>query len=341
MKQPTIIDVAQRAGVSKSLVSMVIRGSTRVSEKSREAVLEAAQELGYRPNAAARSLASQRSRVFGCILSDLHNPFFADVADGIEDASVAHGYRALLSAGFLDAKREANAVDTLLQLQADGLIMLGPTMKTTRIKESASHIPVVVIARKTNAKTMDSVLNDDKAGAQAIVDHLVGLGHRKIAHIHAGSAAGARGRRRGYEVAMERHGLGDHMRSVKGALTEAGGLTGMQSLIESGDLPTAVFVANDFAALGALEAIDEVGLRVPEDISVVGYDDISLSHIPRIALTTVAQPSAEMGRTAVQLLIERIEEGRSDPRHIVLPPKLVVRGTSAPPSAYRHPGGFG
>lgn len=105
----------------------------------------------------------------------------------------------------------------------------------------------------------------------------------------------------------------------------------MQSLIDSGDLPTAVFVANDFAALGALDAIDEAGLEVPEDISVVGYDDSALSHIRRIALTTVAQPSVEMGRTAVRLLIERIQEGRSDPRHIVLPPQLVVRGTSATP----------
>ena len=178
---------------------------------------------------------------------------------------------------------------------------------------------------------MDSVRNDDDAGAQAVVDHLFGLGHMRIAHVHAGSASGARGRRRGYETAMERHGLGDHIRSVKGAFTEGGGFAGMQSLIDSGDLPTAVFVANDFAALGALDAIDEAGLQVPEDISVVGYDDSALSHIRRIALTTVAQPSVEMGRTAVRLLIERIREGRSDPRHIVLPPQLVVRGTSATP----------
>ncbi|MCH8983418.1 MAG: LacI family DNA-binding transcriptional regulator [Acidobacteria bacterium] len=331
MKQPTIVDVAERAGVSKSLVSLVMRDSNRVSQKSRSAVLEAARELGYRPNAAARSLVRQRSGVFGCIVSDLHNPFFADVADGIEEASATNGYRALLSSGFLDAKREASAIDTLLQLRADGLIMLGTMMTITRIKESASHIPVVVIGRKTSARTMDSVRNDDDAGAQAVVDHLFGLGHMRIAHVHAGSAGGARGRRRGYETAMERHGLGDHIRSVKGAFTEGGGFAGMQSLIDSGDLPTAVFVANDFAALGALDAIDEAGLQVPEDISVVGYDDSALSHIRRIALTTVAQPSVEMGRTAVRLLIERIREGRSDPRHIVLPPQLVVRGTSATP----------
>jgi DNA-binding LacI/PurR family transcriptional regulator len=331
VKQPTIVDVAERAGVSKSLVSLVMGGSPRVSDRSRTAVLEAARELGYRRNAVARSLVRQRTGVIGCIVSDLHNPFFTDVADGIEDAAVASEYRALLAAGFLDSEREATAVETLLQLRADGLIMLGPLMQIARIKESASSIPVVVVGRGFSAETIDSVRNDDNAGAQAIVDHLVELGHRSIAHIHAGSSAGARGRRRGYEAAMQRHGLGDRVRSVRGAYTEVGGVAAMQHLIESGDLPTAVFVANDFAAVGALGAIDKAGLRVPEDMSVVGYDDTSLSRISRIALTTVAQPSAEMGRIAVRLLLERVEEGRSKARHIVLPPRLVVRRTSAAP----------
>jgi DNA-binding LacI/PurR family transcriptional regulator len=331
MKQPTIVDVAARAGVSKSLVSLVMRNSTRVSDESREKVLAAARDLGYRPNALARSLVRRRTGVFGCVMSDLHNPYFADVADGIEEAAVTHGYRALLSAGFLDGKREATAVETLLQLQADGLIMLGPVMKVKEIRASAHDIPVVVIGRKTSADTMDSVRNDDRAGGEAVVHHLAELGHRDIAHIHAGSGSGAAGRRRGYEAAMRRHGLAAHIRVVKGAFTEAGGLAGMGRLLEGGAPPTAVFVANDLAALGALEAIDAAGLRVPDDISVVGYDDSLLSHVPRISLTTVAQPSAEMGRTAVALLVERIEEGRRDPRHIVLSPTLVVRSSTGPP----------
>jgi len=333
MKRPTIVDVAARAGVSKSLVSLVMRDSPRVGERSRDAVLKAAGELGYRPNAVARSLVRQSSGVFGCILSDLHNPFFADVADGIEEAAVAVGYRALLSAGFLDPKREATAVDTLLELQADGLIMLGPMMGMGAIEASARHIPVVVVGHKTKARTMDSVRNDDEAGAEAVVDHLVALGHQRIAHIHAGSVGGSRGRRRGYEAAMTRHGLSGHIRSVRGAFTEAGGQSAMQVVIENCDLPTAVFVANDFAAMGALAALDAAGIRVPEDVSIVGYDDIITSHSPRVALTTVAQPSVEMGRTAVNLLIERSEQGRAEPRHIVLAPRLVVRGTTAGPMA--------
>jgi DNA-binding LacI/PurR family transcriptional regulator len=331
MKRPTIVDVAEQAGVSKSLVSLVMGDSPRVGKDSRAAVLKAAYELGYRPNAVARSLVRQSSGVFGCILSDLHNPFFADVADGIEEAAVAGGYRALLSSGFLDPRREAAAVETLLQLQADGLIMLGPMMGIRAIEEAARHIPVVVVGHKTRARSTDSVRNDDEAGAAAVVDHLVGLGHRYIAHIHAGSVGGSRGRRRGYEAAMTRSGLGDHIRSVRGAFTEAGGHEAMRSIIQSGAMPTAVFVANDFAALGALDALDAAGLRVPQDVSVVGYDDIAISHSSRVALTTVAQPSVEMGRTSVNLLVERSEGGRAEARHIVLAPQLVIRGTTAPP----------
>ena len=330
-KRPTIIDVAKRAGVSKSLVSLVLRDAPNVGDSSRKVVLTAARELGYRPNAVARSLVHQRSRVFGCVMSDLHNAFFADVADGIEDAAVAGGYRALLSGGYLDAKREATAVDTLLQLQVDGLIMMGSMMDSRAIFDSAGKTPVVLVGRRTRGRPMDSVSNDDSAGANAVIDHLVELGHRHIAHIHAGSYGGSRGRRNGYESAMRRHGLEDCIRAVRGAFTEAGGHAAMREVIASGDLPTAVFMANDFAAMGALDALDDAGISVPEDISVVGYDDIVSSHSARVALTTVAQPSVDIGRTAVRLLIDRLEHGREAPRHVVLPPRLVVRGTTATP----------
>lgn len=329
--RPTIVDVARRAGVSKSLVSLVMRGSPRVSDERRRAVKRAARELGYRPNAVARSLVRRSSGVFGCIVSDLHNPFFADIADGIEEAAVRSGYRALLSAGFLDAGREAGAVETMLELQAEGLIMLGPMMGMARVEATARHIPLVVVGHQTRAKGLDSVRNDDEAGAAAAVDHLVELGHERIAHIHAGRAGGAPGRRRGYERAMVRHGLSAHVRSERGAFTVEGGQRAMQRLIDGGELPTAVFVANDFAALGALEALDSAGLAVPGDISVVGYDDIVIARSTRVALTTVAQPALEMGRTAVDLLVERVTQGRTAARHIVMVPRLVVRGTTAPP----------
>ncbi len=331
MKQPTILDVADLAGVSKSLVSLVMREPERVSETSREAVLKAAGELGYRPNAVARSLVQRRTMVIGVILSDLHNPFFADVADGIEEAAANEGYRAMLSSGFLDPKRERAAIETMLELRVDGLIMLGSMMKVAKIEKVASALPVTLLGRHTRSKVVDSVGVDDSVGAQEAVDHLVGLGHKKIAHIHAGSAAGSPRRRAGYEKAMLRHGLGEYIRPVKGEFTEQGGAAAMKEIIASGDLPTAVFAPNDFAALGAMEVIDAAGLDIPGDISLVGYDNLALAGLPRIGLTTIGQPRADLGREAVHLVLERIDDHLDTARHLVVPPSLVIRSTTGPP----------
>jgi len=160
-----------------------MQGSPKVSQASRDAVLKAARDLEYRKNAVAQALASQRSGVFGCIISDLHNPFFADVADGIEEEAVAHGYRALISAGFNDAAREANAIETLMQLRADALMMLGPFIPLTQLANLAGNVPVVVLGRRVHLSGIDSVHNDDSAGAKLVVDHLADMGHVEIAHI--------------------------------------------------------------------------------------------------------------------------------------------------------------
>ena len=201
LKHPTINDVAQRAGVSKSLVSLVMRGSPTVSDERRAAVLDAASELNYRPNAAARSLVRQRSGVLGVVLSDLHNPFFADVADGIEEGAVSAGYRALLSSGFLDAERERIAVDTLLQLRADGLILLGNVGPIELFESVSRSVPTVTISRENPSSFMDSVRDDDRLGAGMLVDHLVELGHRRIVHISPGRRARQEGRLRDADAA--------------------------------------------------------------------------------------------------------------------------------------------
>jgi len=332
MRHPTILDVAERAGVSKSLVSLVMRASPRVSDLRRTAVLRAADELGYRPNAVARSLVRKRSHVLGCILSDLHNPFFAEVADGIERGAVSHGYRALLSSGFLDPQREAAAQETLLQLRIDGLLMIGTLSPIGLLEAAATSVPVVLVGATTRSSIVDSVANDDVAGAASVVDHLVALGHRRIAHIHAGSLTVAKARRRGYEQAMAAAGLSGEVMAVRGAFTEDGGHLAMAQILAAGDpLPTAVFVANDFAALGALGAIADAGLAVPDDMSIVGYDGISIAQTRAVSLTTVAQPSAEMGQLAVDMVLQRLEGRRTAVRHVVLSPRLVVRTSTGPP----------
>lgn len=304
---------------------------SRVGEASRKAVLEAAKDLGYRPNAVARSLVQRRTGVIGIVLSDLHNPFFADVADGIEASASERGYRAMLSSGFLDPKRELSATTTMLELRVDGLIIMGSMMKVGRIEGIATTLPVTLVGRHTRSKRLDSVSTDDGAGAREAVAHLAELGHTRIAHIHAGSAAGSPRRRRGYEMEMTKRGLADRIRVFRGDFTENGGARAMIEILNSEDIPTAVFAPNDAAALGAMEVIDHAGLDIPGDISLIGYDDLTLSGLPRISLTTVGQPRTDLGREAFQLVLERLDEGREDARHVVVPPSLVIRSTTGPP----------
>ncbi|GMQ84739.1 MAG: LacI family DNA-binding transcriptional regulator [Acidimicrobiia bacterium] len=335
MKHPTILDVADEAGVSKSLVSLVMRGSDRVSPSSRKAVLEAAKRLGYRPNAAARTMVRQRSYVVGVMISNLHNPFFADVIDGVDVAATAAGYRAILTTGNGVPQRERHAIATLLEMRVDGLILVSPSGRNEGAIEASHTVPTVVVGKATRVSTVDSVTNDDRRGAEMVVDHLVELGHRDIAHIDGGSGAGARPRRTGYESAMRSHGLASHIRSVRGDFTEEGGGAGMRSLLGEGTRPTAVFIANDLAAIGALAVLDAEGLDVPDDMSVVGYDNITLAAGHRLGLTTVDQPRHDMGRMAAGLVLEKIGQDRPPSRHVVLAPKLIARASSGPPAVSR------
>lgn len=332
MKHPTILDVAKEAGVSKSLVSLVMRDSEKVSPSSRSSVLAAAKELGYRPNAAARTMVRQRSYVIGVLVSDLHNPFFADLIDGIDTAATDAGYRSILTTGNRVAEREELAVSTLLEMRVDGLILVSPVFSRGFAVESSQSVPTVVVGETTRAATVDSVTNDDRRGAGMVVDHLVELGHRSIAHIDGGVGAGSRPRRTGYQRSMRRHGLANQARSVQGGFTEEGGRTGIRTLLHEGSRPTAVFVANDLAAIGVLEVLDKEGLSVPGDISVVGYDNTAMAASHRLGLTTVNQPRLEMGHKAASLILTRIDENRSTPSHVVLPPKLVIRESTSPPT---------
>ena len=331
--KPTITDVARRAGVSKSLVSLVMRGARHVSDKRRGAVQAAAAKLGYRPNAIARSLVERRTGILGVLSSDLHNPFFADVVDGIHEQAARAGYRVLVTTGGRVPAREDAAIETLLQLRVDGLILAGLLVESRLIVEASRELPVVLVGRTARAASMDSVSDDDRAGAVAAVRHCASLGHRAIAHVDGGPGAGADARRGGYEQAMRELRLAKYRRVAAGSFTEEGGHSGALLLLEQRPRPTAIFAANDLAAIGVLNALEEKGLRVPEDVSLVGYDNTSLAALRHLSLTTIHQPRLEMGQLAVSILLERLEEGRTRPRRAVLTPSLVVRGTTAPPAA--------
>lgn len=329
--RPTIVDVAHRAGVSKSLVSLVMRGAPNVSEESRLAVLKAVEELGYRPNAMARSLARRRSYVIGVLLSDLHNPFFTSVIDGISAAAQEHDYRALFNTGNRSKTGEAVAIETLLQLRAEGLILAGTVVDEETIDRVAADAHVVLASRTSPSKLADTVATDDLAGAGLAVDHLVELGHRRVAHITGGAGAGAPERLDGFLRRMAEHQLEDGAVVAEGDYTEEGGIAGMEHVLSSPHPPTSVFVANDQAALGALRVLSAAGMRVPQDMSVIGYDDTHLAAFEHIALTSVHQEAVEMGREAVRLLLERTDRGRTESRHLLLQPRLTVRGSTGWP----------
>lgn len=329
--RPTMDDVASRAGVSRSLVSLVMRGASNVSELRRSAVLRAAQELGYRPNAMARSLASRHPDTIGVMLSDLHNPYFAELADSIEAAARASGLRIIINTGGRRVDVERQALEHLLEFRTAGLILVGPVIPAPAIEAAARGTPIVLVTRRTRSAGVDSVMIDEAAAGRLVVDHLAGLGHERIAHIDGGPGAAAAQRRRGYEEAMARAGLADHVRVVAGEYTEQAGEDGADVLLADETRPTAVYGANDLVAAGVLARLERAGVAVPGEVSVVGYDNTALAQLGRLSLTSVDQPRAEMGRLAVACLLERAGgERRRAVRH-ELAPALVVRRTSAPP----------
>ena len=332
MAQPTMQQVAERAGVSTALVSLVMRGAPNVSDKRRALVLQAADELGYRPNVLARNLASRRTRTLGIVVNDLHNPFFAEMVDGIQTTAAANDYRILIGNGQHSRSGEAEAIETFLQFRVDGLILAGPVVTEGEMERAAKSAGVVAIGRTASSLEIDTVNCDDVVGARLVVEHLAGLGHRRISHIDGGSGAGAAGRVQGYDATMRELGLGDHISIARGDFSESGGYNGADELLTRNPRPTAIFSANDLSAAGALDRVEDAGFEVPSEMSIVGYDNTGLASMHHLSLTTINQPRGEFGRIATELILERLDEGRSTAVHHVVAPTLVVRRTSGPPS---------
>lgn len=325
MRRPTILDVADRAGVSKSLVSRVMTGAKTVSAERRAAVVAAAEELGYRRNAFARGLALQRSYHVGVMISDLHNIFFAETLDGIDAAAMAAGYRILIVTGNRDPRAEARALESLLELRADAVILLGARLDPSLVAAAGREVPLAEVGSGSRATGVDWVGDDDVRGAELAVEHLAALGHRRIAHVDGGTGAGAAERRRGYAAAMVRLGLGQYMQVASADFTEQGGYSGARGLLALDPPPTAIFASNDLAAVGVLNAIEEAGLRMPQDVSLVGYDNTALAALRHISLTTIHQPRRGMGETAMRAVLRRLEQPAARARRLVLEPSLVLR----------------
>jgi DNA-binding LacI/PurR family transcriptional regulator len=331
VRRPRLQDVANEAGVSTATVSLVLRGAAGPSGATRERVLDAAARLGYRPDRAASLLARRRSRLIG-VLMDVRSTFHAQLVEDVHEAAEEHGYDLVLST-VTRTRGEDRAIETLLDSRCEALVLLGTEAPVARLSALDRQLPVVAVGRPVPSAGVDVVRAADDEGVGQAVDHLVGLGHRRITYVDGGPGVIAAGRRRGYQRAMRRHRLGGHLQVLAGDRGEESGARAARELLASGPLPTALVTYNDRSAVGVLDTLLRSGVDVPGAVSVVGYDDSPLSRLAHIDLTTVSQDSPQLMRHAVAAVVERIEGGRTEHREVVVPPRLVVRGTTGPPPA--------
>lgn len=333
-RKPTMADVATRAGVSRTLVSFILDGKPGASDETRQRVLAIADEIGYRPDSAARLLAQGRSRTIG-VLTDVHQLFQAELVTNIYPAAENRGYDTLLSANLRDHS-ESTFVESLLSHRCGSLILLGPRSTQDYLEKLAERVPTVVVGRRLAnlsdaAGMLATVRTNDTKGIRLAVEYLAELGHRDIHHVDGGDDPGSADRRRAYRAAMRAHGLADSIAVIPGAHNEKAGAAAARAMLAAGDLPTAVLAGNDRCALGLLDGFTRAGVDIPGELSLMGYDDSHLSDNPRIDLTTIHQDAPQLAQHAVELAVELLEGTRTEPADVVLEPQLVVRSTTAPP----------
>ncbi len=342
--QPTIHHVADRAGTTPSTVSRVLNNSGYVRAETRAAVLAAIDELHYVPNANARVLKTKRSRVIGILTGDLFNPYSAALAGAVQAVAEARGYTTFIaSAGEVEGS-DVQALEAFHRQRLGGVIAASlPTPASDRLLQRlANHgLPVVVVGRTLDHPRVDAISANFRRGGTLLTQHLIELGHRRIAFVGARPGDGPMvGRLQGYLDAHEGAGLPVRDDLIVGQTrlgptprysTQIDGYRAMQQLLALPSRPTAVFARNDYTAIGALQALQEAGLRAPEDVAVAGFDNIPLAAVMSPTLTTVSQPTDDEGRLAAEFLIERIEHPRRDParRDLVLECNLIVRASTA------------
>lgn len=329
----TIKDVAQHAQVSVTTVSHVINGTRFVSEAARERVRQAIAALNYVPSALARSLKSSRTHTVGMMIPNNSNPYFAEIIRGIEDTCFDAGFNVILCNSDDDPLKQSQYVRVLSEKQVDGLIVVSSGGDTELIETlRTAGMPQVVVDREIDDLAADLVEVHHELGGYLATKHLLEFGHRRIACIAGPQALSpARQRVQGYHRALHEAGLKTDDRLLRSAdFTSAGGHEAMASLLKSArQRPSAVFASNDLMAIGAICAAAETGLRIPEDLSVVGFDDIALAAFSNPPLTTIAQPKHQTGALAARLLLERIAHRNSPLRREILQPSLCLRRSTA------------
>ncbi|MEJ8847927.1 LacI family DNA-binding transcriptional regulator [Variovorax rhizosphaerae] len=328
----TIKDVARQAGVSVTTVSHVVNKTRFVSDKGRARVEQAIRELGYVPSAVARSLQRSATATLGMLIPNSSNPYFAEIVRGIEDRCFGAGYNLILCNTDDEPLRQCKVLQVLAERRVDGLIVVSsgedPALPGML---SGLRVPAVMVDREIDTLPCDLVETAHMHGALLAVQHLTTLGHRRIACISGPAGVVTADQRvEGWRMALAGLGVPSAGLLFAGDFTSESGYAAMHAVLRMEPRPSAVFVANDLMAIGALCAAHECGVAVPDDISLVGFDDIELAHFTCPPLTTVAQPKLRIATMAVDMLLERIEGRRQSPRKVMLQPELRVRASTAP-----------
>jgi DNA-binding LacI/PurR family transcriptional regulator len=331
-------DIAKETGFSISTVSRVLSNSNYpVSGQIREKVLRVAETMGYEPNIAARSLRTDRTNTIGIIVDDLLSPFTPPIVRGIQDYLHKNGFLSLIVNSDWDPDQEQAAIKTLLSRPVDGIIFVEYSHQTTSEALASSHKPHVFVHRLFGSPIKNSVVPDDYYGASLATGHLIRLNHRRIGYINGPENwHTCRARLSGYRDTLASHHLAFDSTLVEpGDWEMESGYAAAKNLLELAERPTAIFAANDAMALGAIYAIQDSGLNVPEDVAVVGYDNRNFTKTVRPRITTVSLPVIEMGGVAAELLLKQIAEGRKEEEEIKVKGQLIVRETCGAPEADR------
>lgn len=339
-KPATLSDIAATIGVTPMTVSRVVNGTGYVSEETRERVMQAVAKMNYRPNGVARSLKRQRTETVGLVLGDISNPYSTEIANAVRSALSARGFTMFISISENSATEDIAAFDSLVDHNVDGLIVATRSNREgdERLAAMADRsVPIVVVGRDFRHEQVDSIAADNFAGGFEATQHLIDLGHKRIAFLGASFAnRGSLKRLQGYLAALAEHGLPIDERLITGRKetasdapgysTETIGYEGMKRLLSIPNRPTAVFARNDFTAVGAMAAIKEVGLEIPRDIAIAGFDDTPLALHTMPPLTTVRQPMKLQGQLAAELLLRRIaNDGPVAAEDRMLDCELIVR----------------
>lgn len=338
--------MARTAGVSQATVSRVLQGSDSVTEETRRRVLRAVTERGYEPNALARAMKTQRTGTIGVVVARITNPYYPEMIEALSAELAEAGQRMVLWTS--EGAGDASALEAIRQRMVDGVVFTTVTAESVPLREALRlGAPAVTLNRSVDGIACDQVTSDNEAGARQVVEYLVETGHRRLGFI--GGPIGpstSMERERGFRRAVAEAGLHlDERLCLRGDFSHEDGRSAMRTLLGAERPPTAVFCVNDLTAMGAVDGARSLGRRVPDDVWVVGYDDIAMGSWDGYDLTTVRQPITQMAALAVQMLLRRISEPVVEPRHHRFPSELVIRGstgnTRRPPAGPDPTGGPG